>query len=154
MSVAIYSKAAVDKWEYYNEIGILSDEIKGKSLSTSSEYYGKYVSPNSISTLYSIWNLPHSIIFDCYEGDKSTFNRDDFGFIPPHILIEITNSKEFKRKFDQLKSEYEDEFKGLNEDEDSADYFEPNDNKLEELSPIIEIIDFIVKNKNNGICWS
>jgi hypothetical protein len=153
MGVVIYSKVDTDKYEYYKTVGLLEDDMDLKNVNSSHYYYLNNISENTISVPYSIWSLPHTILFDCYDGDKSTFNRDDIGFIPPHILIEIVDSKKFKSKFDELQSEYDDEFIGLNEDEDSIDYFEPNDSTLKELSPIIEIMGFINKNKSNGISW-
>jgi hypothetical protein len=157
MSLAIYSKADIDKWEYYKEVGILNEEVENNSISTSSEYYGKYISPNAIHTTYSNWSLPHNLLFDCYDGDKSTFNRDDIGFIPPHILNKIVNSEIFKNKFSQINSDLAEqlELEDLYENQNDDDYYDsPDQFVIEKCGLELEILDFIIDKQNEGICWS
>lgn len=143
MGVCIYSKFDCDKLEFFNEIGEINDEKIDGVDSSSTSYYLKNVSPNCISVPYSYWNTPFRILFDCFKGDKSTFLRDDVGFIPPHILNKIVRSKKFNEHYNESIQNLK-RIVGSNSDLDQKTKWDQ----------IIIILKFIIKNKNVGICWS
>jgi len=142
MGVTLYPKTQLDKWNFLRDIKTLKeDDGNGDFTKTSSsKYFYENVLKNSYSTLYSIWGIPLKILYNC-EKEIDTFNRDDKGYIPPHILKRIVESERFNEEYKNLLNIYN---KMKNN----------NDEYHIEIQYSIEILNFIKVNKENGISYS
>jgi len=141
MGVTLYPKTQLDKWNFLRDIKTLKeDDGNGDFTKTSSsKYFYENVLNNSYSTLYSIWGIPLKILYNC-EKEIDTFNRDDKGYIPPHILKRIVESERFNEEYTNLLYIYDE----MKENDDAYRF---------EIQYSIEILDFIKKNKENGITY-
>ncbi len=144
MGVTLYPKTQLDKWNFLRDIDILKeDDGDGDFISSSSsKYFYENVLEKSYSTQYSTWGLPLTILYNC-EEETDTFNRDDRGYIPPHILKRIVESKRFNEEYKNLITIYDEM-----EEDDTKYHFE-----ISKIQHSIEILDFIKKNKENGISY-
>jgi hypothetical protein len=161
MAISIYSKFQMDVWRQLKEVCVLSDEDSDDILqSSSSQWFRNNLLKNSIDVSWDDWGEIHSILFDSYDGYKSSFNLDSNGFIPPHILKIIVKSKYFRNKYEVFKRDYYEQLdivfnsdNGLEDDED-WDYEKPNEELLERSSRILIILDSIIKLSEEGISYS
>lgn len=151
----------MDVWKHLKEVCVLSDEDNSDfTESTSSKWFIKNLLYNSTDVSWDDWSEIHSILFDSYGGDKTSFYRDNVGFIPPHILSIILKSKYFKNKYESFKSDYDEQMDiALNyeyaiEDDEEEYYEKPDSQILEKSSRMLEIFDFIIKLSNEGITYS
>jgi hypothetical protein len=144
MGVTLYPKTQLDKWNFLRDVDILKeDDGDGDFISSSSsKYFYENVLGKSYSTQYSTWGLPLTILNNC-EEETDTFNRDDRGYIPPHILKRIVESKRFNEEYKNLINIYDEM-----EEDDTKYHFE-----ISKIQHSIEILDFIKKNKENGISY-
>ena len=144
MGVTLYPKTQLDKWNFLRDVEVLKeDDGDGDFISSSSsKYFYENVLEKSYSTQYSTWGLPLTILYNC-EEETDTFNRDDRGYIPPHILKRIVKSKRFNEEYKNLINIY-DEMEEYN----TKYHFE-----ISKIQHSIEILDFIKKNKENGISY-
>ncbi len=151
----------MDVWRQLKEVCVLSDEDSEDLLqSTSSQWFQENLLMNSIDVSWDDWGEIHSILFDSYDGDNPSFNMDSNGFIPPHILKTIINSKYFRNKYEGFKRDYYEQLdivfnydNGVQDDED-WDYEKPNEELLERSSRILIILDGIIKLSEEGISYS
>lgn len=137
------------------------ENIKGKQhLLTDDEvqkmYSEIFISKKCLFTTYSDWENTHSLLFESYQGDKLSFQRDDVGFIPSKTLNKILNSKSFQDKYKEMRREFYDELDlyyeyefGENEDSET-----PNIKLLENHSRDLKIIDFLITLSDEGIYYS
>ena len=144
MGVTLYPKTQLDKWNFLRDIEVLKeDDGDGDFISSSSsKYLYENVLEKSYSTQYSTWGLPLTILYNC-EEETDTFNRDDRGYIPPHILKRIVESERFNEEYKKLINIYDEM-----EEDDTKYHFE-----ISKIQHSIEILDFIKKNKENGISY-
>ena len=144
MGVTLYPKTQLDKWNFLRDVEVLKeDDGDGDFISSSSsKYFYENVLEKSYSTQYSTWGLPLTILYNC-EEETDTFNRDDRGYIPPHILKRIVESKRFNEEYKNLITIYDEM-----EEDDTKYHFE-----ISKIQHSIEILDFIKKNKENGISY-
>jgi hypothetical protein len=144
MGVTLYPKTQLDKWNFLRDVEVLKeDDGDGDFISSSSsKYFYENVLEKSYSTQYSTWGLPLTILYNC-EEETDTFNRDDRGYIPPHILKRIVESKRFNEEYKNLINIYDEM-----EEDDTKYHFE-----ISKIQHSIEILDFIKKNKENGISY-
>jgi hypothetical protein len=161
MSISIYSKYQIDVWTHLKEVCVLSDDDSVNHFqSSSSQWFQKNLYSNSTDVCWDDWSEIHSILFDSYDGDKSSFNMDSRGFIPPHILKSILNSKYFKEKYESFKRDFDEQLDlamnyefGVEDDEE--EYCEkPDEDLLEKSSRILIILDTIIKLSDEGISYS
>ena len=144
MGVTLYPKTESDKWNFLRDVEILKEDDGDGDFtnSSSSKYFYKNVLKNSYSTQYSTWGIPLKILYNC-EEETDTFNRDDRGYIPPHILKRIVESNRFNEEYRNLLNIYDEM-----EEDDVKYHFE-----IPTIQHSIEILDFIKKNKENGITY-
>lgn len=144
MGVTLYPKTQLDKWNFLRDVEVLKeDDGDGDFISSSSsKYFYENVLEKSYSTQYSTWGLPLTILYNC-EEETDTFNRDDRGYIPPHILKRIVKSKRFNEEYKNLINIYDEM-----EEDNTKYHFE-----ISKIQHSIEILDFIKKNKENGISY-
>jgi hypothetical protein len=151
----------MDVWRQLKEVCVLSDEDSDDILqSSSSQWFQDNLLKNSIDVSWDDWGDIHSILFDSYDGDKMSFNMDNNGFIPPHILKNIIKSNYFRNKYEVFKRNYNEQIdilfnydNGVQDDED-WDYEKPNEDLLEKSSRILIILDSIIKLSEEGISYS
>lgn len=115
-----------------------------------------FISKKCLLTTYSDWENTHSLLFESYQGDKLSFQRDDVGFIPPKTLKKILNSKSFQEKYKEMKREFNNELDLYYEWEfcENEDLEKPNIKLLENHSRDLKMIDFIIKISDEGIYYS
>ena len=151
----------MDVWTHLKEVCVLSDDDSVKHFqSSSSQWFQKNLYSNSTDVCWDDWSEIHSILFDSYDGNKSSFNMDSRGFIPPHILKSILNSKYFKDKYEGFKSDYDNQLEiALNyeyaiEDGEEEYYDRPDEQLLEKADRILRVLDVIIKLAEEGISYS
>jgi hypothetical protein len=144
MSLSIYSKYKMDNWKYLIEADVIKyDDADKRTESSAYLYYSDNIYDDAFHTTYSGWNDAHNILFNsATEDERHSFFRDDFGFIPPHILKRITQSSSFQHNRDEIEYRLE----GLME-------CSCNHNEIIELEHTMKILDFIVKRADEGICY-
>jgi hypothetical protein len=144
MGVTLYPKTESDKWNFLRDVEILKEDDGDGNFtnSSSSKYFYENVLKKSYSTQYSTWGLPLKILYNC-EEETVTFNRDDRGYIPPHILKRIVKSERFKEEYRNLLNIYDEMVEN-----NTKYHFE-----IPLIENSIEILDFLKENKDNGIIY-
>jgi len=149
MSLSIFSKYEMDKFHFAKQNG---EEAESEAI-----FARLYSSEKSLSTTYSDWDNVHSILFECCDGNTNTFYKDSVGFIPPHILSQIINSQKFKTKYRDIQSDLNEQLEIGNiyhYDNEEEDENRPNELLIKECVRDLEILNFIISLKKEGIYYS